>query len=142
MLKSQAIITFIATTNPLRAKAFYAKTLGLRLVSTDAFALVFDAAGTMLRVTTVETINTAGYTVLGWIVPDIAKAVRGLVKRGVTFQRYEGMPQDDLGVWRAPGGSGIAWFMDPDGNTLSLTEFPRPARRKAIAKKAKGKRRK
>jgi len=126
MLKSQPIIAFVAATDPHRAKTFYRKTLGLRLVSEDGFALVFDVGGTMLRVVLVRTFQPAGYTVLGWIVPDIAKAVRGLVKRGVSFQRYEGMPQDDLGIWSSPGGARIAWFMDPEGNTLSLTEVAQP----------------
>jgi len=131
LLTSRPIIAFVATTNPKRAKAFYAKTLGLRLLSEDGFALVFDAGGTMLRVATVETLQPAGYTVLGWIVPDIAKTVRDLIARGVMFQRYDGMRQDDLGVWSSPGGARVAWFSDPDGNTLSLTELERPARRNA-----------
>ena len=126
MLKSRPIVAFVATTNPSRAKAFYAKTLGLRLVSEDGFALAFDAGGTMLRVAIVKTLQPAGYTVLGWIVPDIARGVRDLVKRGVTFQRYEWMLQDDLGIWSAPSGARVAWFTDPDGNTLSLTERTRP----------------
>ena len=128
MLKSRPIVAFVATTDPKRAKPFYAKTLGLRLVSEDGFALAFDAGGTMLRVAIVKTLQPAGYTILGWVVPDIAKAVRDLVKRGVTFQRYEGMPQDDLGIWSSPGGARVAWFTDPDSNTLSLTELPRPTR--------------
>ena len=127
MLRSRPIIAFVATTKPKRAKAFYEKTLGLRLVSEDGFALVFDAGGTMLRVATVETLQPAGYTVLGWIVPDIAKAVRDLAARGVTFQRYDWMAQDDLGIWPSPSGAHVAWFTDPDGNTLSLTEVERPA---------------
>jgi len=102
MLKSRLIVAFVATTDPKRAKAFYAKTLGLRLVSEDDFALAFDAGGTRLRVAIVKTLQPAGYTVLGWIVPDIAKAVRDLLKRGVIFRRYEGMPQDDLGIWSSP----------------------------------------
>ncbi len=126
MLKSRPIVAFVATTDPKRAKAFYAKTLGLRLVSEDGFALAFDAGGTMLRVATVKTLQPAGYTVLGWIVPDIAKAVRDLVKRGVMFQRYEGIPQDDLGIWSSPSGARVAWFTDPESNTLSLTERERP----------------
>jgi len=125
MLKSRPIVAFVATTDPKRAKPFYAETLGLRLVSEDDFALAFDAGGTMLRVAIVRTLQPAGYTVLGWIVPDIAKAVRDLVKRGVAFQRYEGMPQDDLGIWTSPSGARVAWFTDPDRNTLSLTELPR-----------------
>jgi catechol 2,3-dioxygenase-like lactoylglutathione lyase family enzyme len=130
MLKSRPIVAFVATTNPKRAKAFYAKTLGLRLVSDDGFALAFDAGGTMLRVAIVKTLQPAGYTVLGWIVPDIAKAMRDLVKRGVVFERYEGMPQDDLGVWSSPSGARIAWFSDPEGNTLSLTELQRSTKKK------------
>ena len=136
MLKSRPIVAFVGTTDPRRAKAFYAKTLGLRLVSEDGFALAFDAGGTMLRVAIVKTLQPAGYTVLGWIVPDIAKAVRGLVRRGVRFQRFESMPQDDLGIWSSPSGARVAWFSDPEGNTLSLTELERPTSRK-VMKKAK-----
>ena len=129
MLKSRPIVAFVATTDPQRAKAFYAKTLGLHLVSEDGFALAFDAGGTMLRVAIVKTLQPAGYTVLGWIVPDIAKAVLHMVKRGVVFQRYEGMPQDDLGIWSSPSGARVAWFSDPEGNTLSLTELERSTRK-------------
>jgi catechol 2,3-dioxygenase-like lactoylglutathione lyase family enzyme len=132
-LKSAPIIAFVATTNPAVAKKFYAKTLGLRLVSEDAFALVFDAGGTMLRVATVRELQPAGYTVLGWIVPDITRSVRDLGKRGVTFMRYEFLEQDEHGVWCASSGAKVAWFQDPDGNTLSLTEFKRPPRRKRRA---------
>jgi predicted enzyme related to lactoylglutathione lyase len=137
MLKSRPIIAFVATTDPKRAKDFYAKTLGLALASEDAFALTFDAGGTMLRVAIVPTLHPAGYSVLGWIVPDIAKAARDLVKRGVAFQRYDGMPQDDLGVWLSPSGARVAWFSDPEGNTLSLTEFARRPKRKARPKQAR-----
>ena len=134
MLTLRPIIAFVATTRPKRAKTFYAKTLGLRLISEDGFALVFDAGGTMLRIATVQTLQPAGYTVLGWVVPDIAKAVRALVKRGVAFQRYDGMPQDDLGIWTSPSGARIAWFTDPDGNTLSLTQFEPVAGRRSTTK--------
>jgi len=135
MLKSRPIVAFVATTDPKRAKSFYAKTLGLRLVSEDGFALAFDAGGTMLRVAIVHKLQPAGYTVLGWIVPDIAQAVRALVKRGVVFQRYEGMGQDDLGIWSSPSGARVAWFADPEGNTLSLTQMKRLARKKPSGKR-------
>jgi predicted enzyme related to lactoylglutathione lyase len=125
MLKSRPIVAFVATTDPERAKTFYAKPLGLRLVSEDGFALAFDAGGTMLRAAIVKTLQPTGYTILGWIVPDIAQAERGMVKRGVMFQRYKGIPQDDLGIWSSPSGARIAWFTDPEGNTLSLTEVVR-----------------
>jgi predicted enzyme related to lactoylglutathione lyase len=137
MLKSRPIVAFVATTDPKRAKAFYAKTLGLQLVSEDGFALAFDAGGTMLRVAIVNTLQPAGYTVLGWIVPDIAKAVRALVKRSVRFRRYEGMQQDDLGIWSSPSGARVAWFTDPEGNTLSLTELKRRMSKKVTVKRNK-----
>ncbi len=123
MLEARPIIAFVSTTDAPRAKEFYANTLGLRLVSEDTFALVFDAAGTMLRVVPVRQLVAAPYTVLGWQVPDIERAARDLAERGVAFRRYEGLPQDSLGVWTSPGGAKIAWFTDPDGNTLSLTQF-------------------
>jgi catechol 2,3-dioxygenase-like lactoylglutathione lyase family enzyme len=128
MLTSSPVIAFVATTTPRRAKAFYTKTLGLKLVSEDDFAIVFDAGGTMLRVAIVPQLQPAKYTVLGWIVPDIRRAAAALVKRRVKFQRYPGMDQDDLGIWTSPIGARIVWFKDPDGNTLSLTEF-KPLRR-------------
>src|ERR1043166_10297568 len=98
MLKSQPIIAFVATTRPERAKKFYTGTLGLKLVSEDGFALAFDAGGTMLRVAIVPRFTPAGYTVLGWIVPNIRQVAAKLEKRGVIFKRYEGMPQDEQGI--------------------------------------------
>jgi catechol 2,3-dioxygenase-like lactoylglutathione lyase family enzyme len=124
MLTSCPIIAFAATTDPQRAKGFYAGTLGLRLVSEDGFALTFDAAGTQLRVAVVRALQPAPYTVLGWRVPDIVAATDELSRRGVVFERYDGMFQDALGIWTSPSGARLAWLRDPDGNTLSLTEFP------------------
>jgi catechol 2,3-dioxygenase-like lactoylglutathione lyase family enzyme len=126
VLKSRPIIAFVATKTPSRAKAFYAKTLGLKLISEDDFAIVFDAGGTMLRVAIVQELQPAGYTVLGWIVPDIRRAAVDLAKRRVKFQKYSFLDQDDLGIWTSPSGARVAWFLDPDGNTLSLTQFERP----------------
>jgi catechol 2,3-dioxygenase-like lactoylglutathione lyase family enzyme len=123
VLGSFDLVAFVATTHAERAKSFYEQTLGLPLMSESPFACAFDAHGTTLRVTVVEHIAPAPYTVLGWAVPDIAAAIRGLGERGVDVVRYEGMEQDDLGIWRAPSGALIAWFRDPDGNTLSLAQF-------------------
>ena len=91
----------------------------------NAYACVFDANGTMLRITAVAEVAHPGYTVLGWRVPDIGEAVAGLESRGVTFAHYDGLAQDAQGVWTTPDGDRIAWFTDPDGNVLSLTEFHR-----------------
>ena len=87
-------------------------------------ALEFDAHGTMLRIAKVRELSPAPYTVLGWNVPDISGAVNLLRAKRVSFERYEGMDQDAGGVWTSPGGAKVAWFKDPDGNTLSLTEAP------------------
>jgi catechol 2,3-dioxygenase-like lactoylglutathione lyase family enzyme len=122
-LSDQSIIGFIATSDSDRARKFYRDTLGLPLVSEQLpFALVFDAHGTMLRVTIVKKVNPAGYTVLGWQVPDILAAAEALSRAGVQFERYQRMEQDELGIWSAPGGSKVAWFKDPDGNTLSISQ--------------------
>ena len=121
-LGSRKLVAFVATLDPARAKAFYGKVLGLRLTSEDSFALVFDANGTSLRISVVRELVPAGYTVLGWLVPNIEQAVRELAARSVEFQRFGGLQQDALGIWSAPGGAKVAWFRDPDGNTLSLTQ--------------------
>ena len=123
MLDKSKIMSFVATTDGKKARQFYEKTLGLHFVSGDQFALVFDANGTMLRVQRVEKVDPRAYTSIGWEVDDIAKVVRLLKKRGVRFARYEGMKQDTDGIWTAPSKAKIAWFNDPDGNILSLTEF-------------------
>jgi catechol 2,3-dioxygenase-like lactoylglutathione lyase family enzyme len=119
----QKLMAFVATRNPERARAFYRDTLDLKLVSEDRFALVFDFAGTMLRVATVQELTPAPYTVLGWQVSDIVGAVKCLQRKGVNFERYPGMQQDELGIWNSPSGAEVAWFKDPDGNTLSVTQF-------------------
>ena len=121
-LRSHPIVAFIGASDAARAREFYRDKLGLPLVSEELpFALVFDAKGTMLRVTMTEKVVAAGYTVLGWSVPDVAGAVKALAQAGVVFERYAGMPQDELGIWTAPSGTKVAWFKDPDGNVLSVS---------------------
>ena len=122
MLGSAALVGFVGSTDLGRSRAFYEERLGLSLVSTGELACVFDCTGTELRVTLVDSAAAAPYTVLGWNVPDIAGAVRDLAGRGVEFVRYPALQQDALGIWSAPSGARVAWFRDPDGNTLSLTQ--------------------
>lgn len=124
LLDSAPIIAFTATVDAERAKAFYRDQLGLKLVEESGFALVFDAGGTMLRVQRVQEVLGGKYTALGWHVSDIAAKVAELEAAGVKFENY-GMPgQDEKGIWTPPGGNAkIAWFKDPDGNILSLTQF-------------------
>lgn len=123
MLESSDVVAFAAATDLPRARAFYEQKLGLPVIEQNDFACVFDANGTLLRVTAVPEVMRASYTVLGWRVTDIEATVRGLTAKGVVFNRYDVMDQDENGVWTTPGGDQVAWFTDPDGNTLSLTQF-------------------
>jgi catechol 2,3-dioxygenase-like lactoylglutathione lyase family enzyme len=124
LLESASIMAFVATTDAERAKAFYRDQLGLKLVGDEHFALVFDAGGTMLRVQRVKEVRVAQYTALGWQVLDIAAKVDELEKAGVKFEHYGFPDQDQKGIWTAPGGAAkVAWFKDPDGNILGLTQF-------------------
>jgi catechol 2,3-dioxygenase-like lactoylglutathione lyase family enzyme len=118
------LVGFVGVSDLDAAQQFYGDVLGLALRDERPFALVTDVGGTMLRITAVAEPAATPYTVLGWAVPDIAATVDELTARGVAFTRYEGMGQDDRGIWTAPGGARIAWFLDPDRNNLSLTEFP------------------
>ena len=125
MLGSTMIVAFVPSRDPKKARSFYENLLGLRVVSQDQFALVLDANGITLRVANVSSVpefKPAPFTILGWQVPDIKTVVLGLQARGVKFERYNGMKQDKLGIWAAPSGSKVAWFKDPDGNVLSLTQ--------------------
>jgi catechol 2,3-dioxygenase-like lactoylglutathione lyase family enzyme len=123
MLNTSAFISFVATGKPVASRKFYEHTLGLKFVSSDRFALVFEANGSMLRIQKVKTVDPHDYTSLGWEVKDIRNEVSELGKRGVRFARFEGMAQDEQGIWKSPAGALIAWFSDPDGNILSLTQF-------------------
>ncbi len=123
MLGSAKLMSFVATTNAAKAREFYGGTLGLKFVSEDPFAVVFDANGTMLRVQIVAALNPHPFTALGWQVSDIAATVTSLTQAGVRFEIFAGLGQDASGVWTSPAGAKIAWFKDPEGNILSSTEF-------------------
>jgi catechol 2,3-dioxygenase-like lactoylglutathione lyase family enzyme len=123
VLATSDVIAFASTTDLGRARSFYETILGLPIVDENAYACVFNANGTMLRITAVAEVGLPGYTVLGWRVTGIGAMVARLESRGVAFARYDGMEQDAQGVWTTPNGDRIAWFTDPDGNVLSLTEF-------------------
>jgi catechol 2,3-dioxygenase-like lactoylglutathione lyase family enzyme len=122
MLSKKDVIAFIPTRNAEKSKSFYEDKLGLRFVSDDKFAMVFDANGTMLRIARVPKYEPAPFTILGWQVTEIAKVVTALLQKGVQFEKFEGLGQDELGVWTAPNGAKVAWFKDPDGNILSVSE--------------------
>jgi catechol 2,3-dioxygenase-like lactoylglutathione lyase family enzyme len=116
-------VLFLATADAARARAFYEDVLGLEFVADEYVALVFRVGGSVLRIQKVEQVQAAPYTALGWDVPDIRAAVRQLRDAGATFERFDGMSQDADAIWRAPSGALVAWFRDPDGHVLSLTQF-------------------
>src|SRR5437016_5726531 len=120
-MKNAKVMSFVATVKPAEARKFYEEALGLKFVSDDSFAVVFDVNGTMLRVQKVKELEPAGYTVLGWEVADIRGEIEELAAKGVKFEVFPGIGQDELGVWTSPSGAKVAWFRDPDGNILSLT---------------------
>jgi catechol 2,3-dioxygenase-like lactoylglutathione lyase family enzyme len=125
ILGKSKLVAFVPVTDPVKARAFYEGVLELRLVADEKpFALVFDANGTMLRVILVSEHHSAPFTMLGWEVESIEATVKRLQLAGVEFLRYAGLNDNDpLGIWRSPSGVRIAWFHDPDGNVLSLTQF-------------------
>ena len=125
LLAQASPVSFVLTADRTRSKPFYAGALGLAILAEDDFAVTFGlGGGAILRLTDLPGHESLGHTVLGWSVADIRAAVAGLKARGITFKLYEGFGQDADGVWAAPGGGAqVAWFTDPDGNVLSLTQF-------------------
>ncbi len=123
MLGSSSVVTFILTGDIDRARAFYTGLLGLRYVAQDDFATVLDANGVTVRLTPMPGHTPSEHPVLGWKVADIAAAVTGLASGGIQFERYPFLEQDELGIWTSPDGAAkVAFFKDPDGNLLSLTQ--------------------
>ena len=125
MLNQSSLVCFIATADADRARAFYEGKLGLASISDNGYALIFNANGTQLRVQRVETVAPHPYTALGWEVADLAATVRALAADGVAMARFPGLPLDADGIWDTPDGSRVAWFHDPDGNTLSIHQPPK-----------------
>src|SRR5438552_8533869 len=122
MLGSHDIAAFVPTKDSQKARSFYEGVLGLRFIKDDGFALVLDANGIMLRVSKAPEFKPAPFTILGWKVSGIEKVVAGLQEKGVQFERFSFFQQDKLGIWTAPTGDKVAWFKDPDGNILSVSE--------------------
>jgi len=122
MLGLTNIIAFVPIKDSQKSRAFYEGILGLRFVKDDGFALVLEANGTMVRAVKMKDFTPAQFTVLGWEVSDIEDVVQELGRKGVHFEIFGFFKQDELGIWTTPGGDKVAWFKDPDGNTLSVSQ--------------------
>lgn len=122
MLADKELKAFVPTVKPNEAKSFYKDILGLKLLSEDNYALEFEASGILLRVIIVQELRPQVFTVLGWNVDDISSIIKSLNDKNIYCEKYDFLEQDNLGVWTSPSGSKVAWFKDPDGNVLSLTQ--------------------
>ena len=122
MLATANLTAFVPVTDLVRARKFYEETLGLQVGHADDYGCMLDSNGTTLRLARVDAYERAPYTVVGWGVASVEEAVHDLVAAGVEILRYDGMGQDELGIWAAPSGDRVAWFSDSEGNTLSVTE--------------------
>ncbi|MBI1762385.1 MAG: VOC family protein [Acidobacteria bacterium] len=121
-MNNAKLMGFAAITDAARARAFYEEQLGLKFVADDGYALVFETGGNLLRLQKMKAHTPLPFTVLGWQITDIHATIRELTGKGVTFERYDFMQQDEWGVWES-GGDKVAWFKDPDGNLLSLAQL-------------------
>jgi catechol 2,3-dioxygenase-like lactoylglutathione lyase family enzyme len=122
MLGSANLVAFVPVTDAEKSRAFYEGVLGLKFVKDDGFAVVFEANGIMLRAAKMKEVTPAQFTILGWQVERIEDIARGLQKKGVHFEIFGFFKQDELGIWTAPTGDKVAWFKDPDGNILSISQ--------------------
>ncbi len=122
MLSLNKLIAFVPTRDASQARSFYEGKLGLRFVSDDPFALLLDAGGIMVRVVKLQQYEPQQFTILGWEVENIDDAVAHLDGKGIRFEKYGMNGQDERGIWTAPGGARVAWFKDPDGNVLSVSQ--------------------
>jgi catechol 2,3-dioxygenase-like lactoylglutathione lyase family enzyme len=121
VLASSKIIGFVLTTDFARAREFYEGKLGLRFIGQDDFALVVSSGDNMIRIAKAPGFQPLPSTVLGWEVSDIVAVAKWLASRGVQVEKYAWV-QNENGIWDAPGGDKVAWFKDPDGNTLSISQ--------------------
>ena len=123
MLETSEAVAFVPSEDLERSERFFQGVLNLELISRSPFASVFQVGGGTLRVTKVDALRPQPFTVFGWLVTDLRAVVRKLRDRETEMLRYEGMDQDEDGIWATPNGDLVAWFHDPDANVLSLTQL-------------------
>ena len=122
MLAEETLVAFLGTSDPERARAFYEGVLALPLVGDNEHLMTFQSGAARVALQKLSSVTPPQGTALNWHVRDLREIMRGLMARGVAFERFAGMEQDELGVWSPEPGTGVAWFKDPDGNLLSLTQ--------------------
>ncbi|HZZ88389.1 MAG TPA: VOC family protein [Caulobacteraceae bacterium] len=123
MLAQEQLVAFLATADAAAARAFYEGVLGLTFVTDHEHLMVFESGSSRVSLQKTDGVVPPRGTAMGWHVQDIRASIRDLTARGVTFERFDGMDQDELGVWSPAGpATGVAWFKDPDGNLLSLSQ--------------------
>lgn len=122
MLSAGKLIGFVPTKDSARSREFYEGKLGFKFVSDDQFALVMQAGKSMIRIAKAGKFTPAQYTVMGWEVTDIEAVVKWLTGRGVSFEKYPFVEDQKRGIWTTPNGDKVAWFKDPDGNVLSVSQ--------------------
>ena len=122
MLHADKVVAFVPITNSENSRAFYEGVLGLPFIGEDDFAMVFEANGVTVRAVKMKEFKPVPYTILGWEVSGIENVIRNLREKGVRFEVFGFFKQDELGIWTAPGGAKVAWFKDPDGNLLSVSQ--------------------
>ncbi len=125
MLAFGKIVGFLLTKDYDKARAFFEGALGFQFVSVDQYALVMNAGGTTIRISKAPDFTPARSTILGWEVQNIEAVVTWLKNRGITFEKYPFVQDRELGIWTTPTGDKVAWFKDPDGNVLSVSQHHR-----------------
>jgi len=124
MLNTAKMVGFVITTDYDKARAFYEGKLGFQFVSQDQFALVVRAGAHNIRISRTAEFEPRQSTVLGWEVTDIEAAAAWLKQQGVETEKYAFVQDKEHGIWSTPGGDKVAWFKDPDGNVLSVSQHP------------------
>lgn len=115
-------VAFVYTSDVERSIAWYRDVLGAAVREHDDYGAYLTGGAGLLRITALPALTPSEHPVVGWEVTDLAAWADALESHGVRFTSYDGMGQDERGIWTGPDGSRLAWFADPDGNVLMLSQ--------------------